>query len=205
MKTRDLILKTSLENFNKNGINSVSLRDIAKNMGISYGNLTYHFANKENIITWQCVRLIEELDGLHSTLNSDEDVFEVFNRTTAATYDIFYKYLFLFQDYVEINRHFPSIAAMLKQIIGSGKSDLLNILTELRNQDFLRQDIGEIELNHLLDIQADLKNMFFINLSDIEKFKSDKKHLKAEYVEYVNKLIFPYLTIKGIKLFYKSV
>lgn len=44
------IIKVSKELFNARGYNEVSTQDIADAMGISKGNLNYHFKKKENII-----------------------------------------------------------------------------------------------------------------------------------------------------------
>ena len=48
--TRQLILDAAKALFNERGYNDVTLRDIAGVMGISKGNLTYHFKKKEEII-----------------------------------------------------------------------------------------------------------------------------------------------------------
>lgn len=50
VKTRDRILKTALALFNQEGEHQVSTVDIAAVMGISPGNLYYHFKGKEVII-----------------------------------------------------------------------------------------------------------------------------------------------------------
>ena len=196
MKTRELILTKSLEMFNKSGIQSVSLRDIAKALDISYGNLTYHYPNKENIITWLCVQMMEELEEANKVVRSGANALETILKSPVATFDVLYKYLFLFQNSVEITRNFPSIALMLKQIISSGKADHFNLINELKEQGLFRLDIGESEINYLLDIQADLKNMFFVNLADKEK----SQLLKSDYINYVNGLFYPYLTPKGLRL-----
>ncbi len=49
-QTRQWILETSLELFNTHGSAAVSTKKIAAEMGISPGNLYYHFKNKEEII-----------------------------------------------------------------------------------------------------------------------------------------------------------
>ena len=48
--TKEWILETACRLFNEHGSQAVSTKRIAKEMGISPGNLYYHFKNKEEII-----------------------------------------------------------------------------------------------------------------------------------------------------------
>ena len=45
--TKEKIIKTAQRLFNQQGLESVSIRGIASEMGISHGNLMYHFDNKD--------------------------------------------------------------------------------------------------------------------------------------------------------------
>ena len=49
-KTRDRIIEASLALFNAQGERTVTTNHIAAHLGITTGNLNYHFANKHAIV-----------------------------------------------------------------------------------------------------------------------------------------------------------
>jgi AcrR family transcriptional regulator len=48
--TRDRILETALRLFNEQGLHEVGVRDIARELGMSPGNLAYHFPQKDVLV-----------------------------------------------------------------------------------------------------------------------------------------------------------
>ncbi len=50
MKTKDKIISEATKAFNENGFGAVSLQELAQKTGISRGNLTYHFKDKEALL-----------------------------------------------------------------------------------------------------------------------------------------------------------
>lgn len=62
MKTKEKILQTALEQFNKNGSSKITTNHIAETMGISPGNLYYHYRNKEAIVLKLWENMIDEIN-----------------------------------------------------------------------------------------------------------------------------------------------
>ncbi len=61
MKTKDRILLTALELFNETGTQAATTNHIAKHMGISPGNLHYHYDNREQIIRMLYIQMRDKL------------------------------------------------------------------------------------------------------------------------------------------------
>ncbi len=60
-KTQENILINAISLFNKKGVANVRLQDIAKNSGISAGNLSYHYKTKKDLMDAVLEYMTEEL------------------------------------------------------------------------------------------------------------------------------------------------
>ncbi len=77
-KTKDRIIDTATELFNEYGTGAVSTNHIAKESGISTGNLYYHFSNKEEIIRMILEKMVLDWDSVWSIGVADKkDYLEV--------------------------------------------------------------------------------------------------------------------------------
>ena len=65
--TRDRILQASLALFNAQGLAAVSTHKIAAELGISPGNLHYHFKAKQLIVEWLFRRFEQRLEALNGS------------------------------------------------------------------------------------------------------------------------------------------
>lgn len=70
---KDVILEVARTLFNERGVNAVTTNHIAAEMGISPGNLYYHYRNKEDIILTLFERLVEEVEPILQ-VDADEEL-----------------------------------------------------------------------------------------------------------------------------------
>lgn len=66
--TREKILAVSLRLFNEQGYRNVTMRAIADALSISVGNLTYHFAKKQDIVAALMDDVFAQIDSLFSMM-----------------------------------------------------------------------------------------------------------------------------------------
>jgi len=108
LNTKQKILKASIQLFNTNGMANVRLQQIANEIGISPGNLAYHFRNKEAIVEAINDDLYHEASEILSTYRIFPNLMDFDNQLTKYL-SFVQKYPFYFLDLLEIERHYPEI------------------------------------------------------------------------------------------------
>ena len=106
MRTKDKIILSSIRLFNARGIVNVRLQHIADDVGISVGNLAYHYYSKEAIIIEIVDQLTELLDPFIDK-NKEFPSLMDFDTQLARYYHFLMKYSFFFIDLLEIKRNYP--------------------------------------------------------------------------------------------------
>lgn len=107
--TKERIAEKAIFLFNKNGLVNVSIRDIANELNISPGNITYHFKNKVNIIDFIYDIIVEERILLASQLKLIPS-FSNINSSLEPLLALFEKYRFFYLDILEVTRAYPKLA-----------------------------------------------------------------------------------------------
>ncbi|GFM72787.1 TetR/AcrR family transcriptional regulator [Pseudomonas capsici] len=147
MKTRDRILECALTLFNQQGEPNVSTLEIANELGISPGNLYYHFHGKEPLVMGLFERFQAELTPL---LDPPADA-----RLNAEDYWLFLHliverlahYRFLFQDLSNLAGRLPKLARGIRNLLNALKRTLASLLARLKAQGQLiseTQALGQL-------------------------------------------------------------
>lgn len=95
--TYNRIIEASLQLFNEEGERQISTNHIAAHLGISPGNLYYHFRNKDEIIIQLYKRYSEELLVLLSREQLPDSV-QAIVEYMADIFNVLWRYRFLFSD-----------------------------------------------------------------------------------------------------------
>ncbi len=139
-----MILKTALELYNSQGVNAVTSRHIAAKMGISAGNLHYHFRKTDEIIRKLYEQLAAEFDLIMAGLESIEEMsMEIFREGSVQSFELIYKYRFIFLHFVEISLRIPSIRKDYYALTQRRTTQFLAVFEQLKAKGIFRNDLPE--------------------------------------------------------------
>lgn len=202
IKTKDKIIETSLRLFNEQGVENVTVRDIAKEMGISHGNLCYHFANIDEIVFKLYENLVAELDTSITEFQSKDIDLELLYHTTEYIFTRFYKYRFLMLDFVGIMRKTEKIKVHYQQLIARRRMEFGFMIQNLIAQGVFKPELFEGQYDHIMSLFM-IVGDFWIGHSEIFfQGKNDEEKIDHYIKIYLYSATF-YLTDKGLADFHK--
>ena len=195
MKTKDKIIATAIDLFNIHGTKAISTNHIAKEMGISPGNLYYHFRSKNDIIRSISDNFSNELG---SALKIQLDTISDFSSNLTSLFNRFFKiqqsYQFLFLEGVHLTKQDSRLLdnyTNLRSLIKKGYHELLSNLVKIKIMK--RQSLNIID--DLLDAQWIIM-WYWINHTILDRNTYDdfqiKKGIKLSF-----SIIKPQLTAIG--------
>jgi AcrR family transcriptional regulator len=140
MKTRERILETALTLFNAKGEGNVSMLEIANELGISPGNLYYHFRGKDPVILELFEHFREELAPLLDPplgVRLRLDDYWVF---LSLAVERLARYRFLFQDLSNLSARLHKLGRGLRTWLNHLKRTLASLLAQLKAARRLASD-----------------------------------------------------------------
>jgi AcrR family transcriptional regulator len=115
MSTADRIIDASVKLFNTAGITQVSLRGIAEEIGISHGNLAYHFSNKDEILAAIYTRMEQEMDD--AVYPAGDLTLHHYHRMVTRISEFHDRYRFFYLDMMEIARRYPRVIRRYRKTV----------------------------------------------------------------------------------------
>lgn len=151
-KKRDLILDTALNLFNEQGSHKVTTNHIAEAMGISPGNLYYHFKNKEHIIRELLSRLIQGFDSMLDFQATEGSIPDLVAEIIASTSRLIFAYRFIYSELAALLTRDETFRIMYLDVKARRAREFKRFFDLIAQMGILRQDITHRERNAMMFI-----------------------------------------------------
>jgi len=191
MNVKEKILNAALLLYNEQGIRNITTRHIAASIGISGGNLHYHFKHTEDIIKALFNELALAYDGLMVNAQSVPLDLDTIAFLTETSFKLVNKYRFIFINFVEIGKWIPEIREAYYQLIQKREQQFLNLFDDLIAKGIFRDDIPSSNKQGLVK-QFFITNDFWLSHNELTDQYQDEKALIA-YRNAIDVLLWPYL------------
>ena len=195
MTTKEKILEAALKLFNERGTDVSSLRAIAQEVGISHGNLAYHFPNTDVIIHQLYLNLVKELDEqIHSAMDQSVDIHLLFELTW-LNFNILHRYRFLLLDFVRIMRRIEEIKAHFRTLTELRKQQFHFLIEEMIQEGMLKEEIFNGSYERLIG-RMFIVGDHWIPHAEIHFKGTESERLQQSFVLFIS-LFEAYFTEKG--------
>lgn len=195
--TKEKILATALDLFNANGLSKVTLRTIAKKMGISQGNLNYHFKKRDDIIEFLYFELVSTIDKSMIETQSAEINLKLLFDLSKSIMTNFYTYRFFLLDFVQIMKDNKIIKSHYLKLSELREDQFTDLFTALVKKKIMRKEELPNEYCFLYT-RFQILGDFWISSAEVVN-KRISKRIISNYYTIIIQAIYPYLTPKGKK------
>lgn len=168
MKTKDKIVQQALFQFNQEGVERVTTSSIAKMLGISVGNLHYHFPNRDRII----IQLVDDFFEAEQVLSEKLIATPIHNFISHAfmsqmlAFKIIWDYRFIFVDRKVIQRRTTYLESRFNEMLKRRKQEFHQTLQVLQANGIIREEISRQTLDAYFT-QIVIGNNSWISYTDL--------------------------------------
>lgn len=195
LSTKQKIIQTSIELFNEQGAQNITSRHIAAKLGISHGNLDYHYKTKEALMIAIYEQMRTEMSESYNSRIDFTSSFEHFQRLLKHLDEFNLKYRFFNLDVLEISRSFPQLSRLLEETILLRKKQMEDLFKEFIQEGFI-QEKSQKEYSRL---QHHIRIIITFWLPQKEILSSFQSTETGEMVRHIWALLTPYFTPEGQK------
>jgi AcrR family transcriptional regulator len=201
LSTKEKILESALELYNEQGTEVVTIRHIAAELGISHGNVGYHFPSTKDIVRALLKEMKNELDVPLAKFAAQENEVspEAIYENVLAVYTLLEKYRFFLLDFTHIIRSDTLIKSAFRGMMTKRKEQLSLFFQAMRKAGFMRTDVPEVIYERLIKAILIIGFAWLPHRALLDD--TFKKSKASVYAGIVFSLFVPYLTENGMKKF----
>ena len=192
--TKEKIIETSIKLFNEKGCLNTSTRHISDELGISVGNLYYHFKNKEEILIEIFINYVNIIFKEINAINYEKDEIFLLRDFLLNNLETDIKYRFLRFELNLLLISFPKFKNIMEEQLQNEIEMLKKLLNHQIFYGYIRT-MDENEMNFLVSNSwiIAINNLSYWNLLSNDLIENAKKGSLNLYY-----FIKPYLTQKSL-------
>lgn len=191
--TKARIREAALELFNARGSSNVTTNLVAETLGMSPGNLYYHYRSKEDIVRALFADLDAEWDAAYRVDPGARYGISDVVRQLHVTFEVMWRHRFFYRETLVLLHNDPELAARYREVRARGLADTEGLLALLEHANQIRLPRGDAaarpELARLVRIVTD----HWLTFKALGAEPIDPTDLH-EGVELVLRLLRPHLT-----------
>lgn len=144
MRTRNKIIQASIELFNEHGERNITTNHIAAHLGISPGNLYYHFRNKEDIIRHIFELYKTQLESSFAPAEYSHDAMALLRHSLDAVFELMWRFSFFYANLPDILSRDTDLQDAYHEVQATQFARMKAAVTELKVKGVLSIEQGDI-------------------------------------------------------------
>lgn len=195
-KTRQNIIQKAIQLFNERGVINVRIRDIANELEISPGNVSYHYKKKHELLDSVyrfMIKRLEEMAVGNQFMNPTKDPLHV----AKGYLEHIEQFRFFYQDTLEIIRSYPELAKAHQEQVAQEKAIIRNLM-------FMSVGKGDLIGEPIEGLYESLAHSIWMTLhfwlTQQIIIGEQNNSLETGLITIAN-LLYPYATEKGKEVF----
>ena len=148
-RTKSNILQKAIEAFNESGTASVSMNSLAEALGISAGNLQYHYRNKEEVIRAFLEEMFNQFDVIYEPAE-EPFTLDTLRQIMRINFDLTWKYRFFYREFAALLRNDKTLAARFRAIQEQRVAEQETLIKRLASSGGVRSDLSPDELHKVV-------------------------------------------------------
>ena len=196
LRTKDKILQASIELFNQVGERQVTTNHIAAHLGISPGNLYYHFRNKEDIVRQIFKEYAKLLETRIKPPSDKAEALDALASYLDAVFELMWRFHFFYANLPDILSRDPALQQDYQQVQQGVLARVTAVLRALKQSNVIKIDDEDIT-----DLAHSIKLLVTFWISYLKTQSPDKNIDQASVYKGVLKVLLmfkPYATEQAI-------
>jgi len=194
-KTKRKILDTALELYNSEGVSNVSIRQLAKEVGISHSNLIYHYPTKEDVILGLHEILLQKARNINQEIPHGSSLTSALHKSTRLGFSVVYEFRFLFKNLQFICTSFPRMKEVIRAVESVRSEMYRGVIEQMKSEKLIRSEEFNNEFDHLIALIKIYSDSWLVSSSIYDDLS--KEEMLDKYSFLLMTHFYPYLSEKG--------